>query len=79
MVGKGFIQDGNDIVCPECARKKMIAEMEAENWFYKWMINQNILSVLKRVHRMLDCKIHICLLGIMRCENLLVLSCMQIF
>ena len=32
MVGKGFIQDGNEIVCPECARKKMIAEMEAENW-----------------------------------------------
>ena len=32
MVGKGFIQDENDIVCPECARKKMIAEMEAENW-----------------------------------------------
>jgi hypothetical protein len=31
MVGKGFIQDENDIVCPECARKKMIAEMEAEN------------------------------------------------
>jgi len=31
MVGKGFIQDGNEIVCPECARKKMIAEMEAEN------------------------------------------------
>ena len=32
MVGKGFIQDGTDIVCPECARKKMIAEMEeAEN------------------------------------------------
>jgi hypothetical protein len=36
-VGKGFIQDGNDIVCPECARKKMIAEMEAENSIWSAM------------------------------------------
>ena len=30
MVGKGFIQDESDIICPECARKKMLEEMEAE-------------------------------------------------
>jgi len=30
MVGKGFIQDEDDIICPECARKKMLEEMEAE-------------------------------------------------
>jgi len=30
MVGKGFIQDGENIICPECARKKMMEEMEAE-------------------------------------------------
>jgi len=28
MVGKGFIQDGDNIICPECARKKMIEEIE---------------------------------------------------
>eukprot|EP00095_Tigriopus_kingsejongensis_P005744 snap_masked-scaffold28_size608977-processed-gene-1.8 protein:Tk05744 transcript:snap_masked-scaffold28_size608977-processed-gene-1.8-mRNA-1 annotation:"lim and cysteine-rich domains protein 1" len=28
MVGKGFIQDGGNIVCPECARQKMLQEME---------------------------------------------------
>jgi len=31
MVGKGFIQDGENIICPECARKKMIEELEVEN------------------------------------------------
>ncbi len=31
MVGKGFIQEDGNIVCPECARKKMLEEMEAEN------------------------------------------------
>ena len=31
MVGKGFIQDEGAIICPECARKKMLEEMEAEN------------------------------------------------
>jgi len=32
MVGKGFIQDEVvGIICPECARKKMLEEMEAEN------------------------------------------------
>ena len=31
MVGKGFIQDEGDIICPECARKKMLEEMEAES------------------------------------------------
>ena len=31
MVGKGFIQDEGNIICPECARKKMLEEMEAEN------------------------------------------------
>jgi len=30
MVGKGFIQDGENIICPECARKKMMEEMEQE-------------------------------------------------
>ena len=30
MVGKGFIQEREDIICPECARKKMLDEMEAE-------------------------------------------------
>jgi len=29
MVGKGFIQEGDDIICPDCARKKMLEEMEA--------------------------------------------------
>jgi len=28
MVGKGFIQDGDNIICPECARKNMDAENE---------------------------------------------------
>jgi len=28
MVGRGFIQDGKDIVCPECAKRKMEDEME---------------------------------------------------
>ncbi len=28
MVGKGFIQDEGNIICPECARKKIMAEME---------------------------------------------------
>ena len=31
MVGKGFIQDEGAIICPECARKKMLEEMEEEN------------------------------------------------
>ena len=31
MVGKGFIQDEGGIICPECARKKMLEEMEEEN------------------------------------------------
>ena len=31
MVGKGFIQEEGSIICPECARKKMLEEMEAEN------------------------------------------------
>merc|ERR1712029_158388 len=31
MVGKGFIQDEGNIICPECARKKMLEEMEAES------------------------------------------------
>ena len=31
MVGKGFIQDEDQIICPECARKKMLEEMEAES------------------------------------------------
>ena len=31
MVGKGFIQDDGAIICPECARKKMLEEMEEEN------------------------------------------------
>ena len=26
MVGKGFITDGEDIVCPECAKKKLMAD-----------------------------------------------------
>jgi hypothetical protein len=30
MVGKGFIQDGENIICPECARKKMIEEIEEQ-------------------------------------------------
>jgi len=30
MVGKGFIQDGDNIICPECARKKMIEEIEEQ-------------------------------------------------
>merc|ERR1712130_83339 len=30
MVGKGFIQDGENIICPECARKKMIDEIEEQ-------------------------------------------------
>jgi len=28
---KGFIQDEGAIICPECARKKMLEEMEEEN------------------------------------------------
>ena len=31
MVGKGFIQDEGKIICPECARKKMMEELEAQN------------------------------------------------
>ena len=31
MVGKGFIQEEGAIICPECARKKMLEEMEEEN------------------------------------------------
>ena len=31
MVGKGFIQEEGSIICPECARKKMLEEMEAES------------------------------------------------
>jgi len=27
----GFIQDEGNIICPECARKKMLEEMEAES------------------------------------------------
>ena len=30
MVGKGFIQDGKDIICPECAKQKMMEEIEAQ-------------------------------------------------
>merc|ERR1719234_1403143 len=26
MVGKGFITDGEDIICPECAKKKLMAD-----------------------------------------------------
>ena len=26
MVGKGFITDGDDIICPECAKKKLMAD-----------------------------------------------------
>jgi hypothetical protein len=30
MVGKGFIQDEGNIICPECAKKKMMEEMEQQ-------------------------------------------------
>ena len=26
QVGKGFITDGEDIICPECAKKKLMAD-----------------------------------------------------
>ena len=31
MVGKGFITDAEDIICPECAKKKLMADT-VEQW-----------------------------------------------
>jgi len=30
MVGKGFLQEGDNIICPECARKNMNAEEDQD-------------------------------------------------
>ena len=32
MVGKGFITDGEDIICPECAKKKLMADTVEQWW-----------------------------------------------
>jgi hypothetical protein len=28
MAGKGFITDGEDIICPECARRKLMGSKD---------------------------------------------------
>ena len=34
MVGKGFITDAEDIICPECAKKKLMADT-VEQWIIR--------------------------------------------
>ena len=44
MVGKGFITDQEDILCPECAKKRLMADA-VEQWAtYAWQLIERCLT-----------------------------------